>query len=348
MQRQSRPQDISWFLEAHRNNQLNLAPSYQRKSVWTPKDRRGFLDTIFRNYPCPAIFLHKEVRDGKSYYNVVDGKQRLETIIGFASGAISIDKEYGDTRLSGKKWDKLDDTLKKQFWNYVLPVEWIDVTEDTTLNDAFARLNRNSRKLERQEIRHSQFSGWFISFVENEANESAWKTLQLSSSAAVRRMKDHQFLAELLLVVIENKIHGFDQDELDEKHAFYDDLEDAELQHQESNFRDRFSSAKQFILEMEKENGCIGEYASTAGHFYTLWAWVVLERSSQTVQDTAKAYDYFMKEVLIHSKDPSIRKSLTGNFSFEDIVEYFNNSTRATTELPQRTKRQIILNKALT
>ena len=74
---------VSWFLTIHQNGQLDLEPPYQRRSAWTLKDRKYFLDTIFRNYPCPAIFLHKEIcKDtGKINYHVVDGKQRLETIL---------------------------------------------------------------------------------------------------------------------------------------------------------------------------------------------------------------------------------------------------------------------------
>src|SRR4051794_17910701 len=62
--------DVTWLLDLHKNNQLDLDPSYQRKSVWTPKDRRFFMDTIFRNYPSPALFLHKtiEVASGRTTY----------------------------------------------------------------------------------------------------------------------------------------------------------------------------------------------------------------------------------------------------------------------------------------
>jgi len=49
-------QDISWFLDQHRMGQLDLDPPYQRRSVWSPKDRRFFLDTIFRGYPRSLSF----------------------------------------------------------------------------------------------------------------------------------------------------------------------------------------------------------------------------------------------------------------------------------------------------
>jgi hypothetical protein len=102
--RSPRPQDISWFLDLHQRGQLDLDPPYQRKSVWTRGDKQFFLDTIFHNYPCPAVFLHKTISDeGEVFYHVVDGKQRLQTIFEFARDQISIPKEFGDSRLGGKK-----------------------------------------------------------------------------------------------------------------------------------------------------------------------------------------------------------------------------------------------------
>jgi len=118
MNRRPTTQDISWFLDLDRNTQLDLDPSYQRRSVWTLKDKQFFLDTIFMDYPCPAIFLHKTTsEDGAQVYHVVDGKQRLETILSFVNNKISIPKDFSDKTLAGKKWRDLEkeDTIKRKF-----------------------------------------------------------------------------------------------------------------------------------------------------------------------------------------------------------------------------------------
>src|ERR1700686_3045961 len=74
MQRRPSTQDLTWLLDLHQNKQLDLDPPYQRRSVWTRRDKQFFLDTIFRNYPSPAIFLHKTITEaGKATYHVVDG-----------------------------------------------------------------------------------------------------------------------------------------------------------------------------------------------------------------------------------------------------------------------------------
>src|ERR1700677_1122365 len=104
MDRRPTTQDISWLLDLDKNGQLDLNPPYQRRSVWTAKDRRFFLDTIFRNFPSPAIFLHKNISDtGAVKYFVVDGKQRLETILRFSKGKMRIATDYGDVRLNNKR-----------------------------------------------------------------------------------------------------------------------------------------------------------------------------------------------------------------------------------------------------
>ena len=59
MERRPTTQDLTWLIDLRRNNQLDTDPPYQRRSVWTRNDKQYFLDTIFRNYPSPAIFLHK-------------------------------------------------------------------------------------------------------------------------------------------------------------------------------------------------------------------------------------------------------------------------------------------------
>jgi hypothetical protein len=57
--------------------------------VWTQKDRQKLIDSVLRNYPIPAIFLYRREENGEIIYDVVDGKQRLETFLmymGFIRG----------------------------------------------------------------------------------------------------------------------------------------------------------------------------------------------------------------------------------------------------------------------
>ena len=172
MSRTQTTQDVSWFLDLKGRDQLNLDPPYQRRSVWSPRDKRFFIDTILNNYPAPPIFLHKTIDEtGHSTYHVVDGKQRLQTIIEFTENRVRIPDDFSDVNLQSKRWRDLETILKERFWNYVLIVEMLHDVNDAPIRNIFDRLNRNSRKLMPQEMRHAKYDGWFITFAEAEADK---------------------------------------------------------------------------------------------------------------------------------------------------------------------------------
>ena len=218
-------QDLSWFLDQNTQNKLNLDPPYQRRSVWMSKDKKFFLNTIFNNYPCPAIYLQKETDENyNTKYNVVDGKQRLTTVIDFYTGKLRLSDDFGDTRLDNKKWSEIDDdAFKKQFLNYSFTVEILDSIDYEGWNTVFDRLNRNAKTLSNQELRHARFNGWLVNRAEQEAEFPLWKEIKISSTSKARRMKDVEFISILMLVVLEHKIVGFPQSALDTLYEKYED-----------------------------------------------------------------------------------------------------------------------------
>lgn len=347
MRRQSSIHPISWFLDLYRNEQLDLHPSYQRRSVWSPRDRRFFLDTIFRNYPCPPLFLHRTIDDkGFSIYHVVDGKQRLETVLMFAKNEIAIDKNFGDANLDGKKFQDLDVEYKRRFWDYIFVIDFIEI-EGTNVNEVFDRVNRNAINLQRQELRHAKFDGWFLKEVEKEAEDSLWDKLKVSTKARAKRMKDVQFISELLLVILENKIVGFDQDYLDDKYAEYDIPEETVVNFDETGYSERKEYAKNFISEMENTNKAITTFAKTANNFYTLWSLVVLNHNLPEPNQLSEKYSQFMEVVESLSKSDNPEEMVEqGNGGLNLQYLYFKNSRGASTDINQRNERLSALKSA--
>jgi Protein of unknown function DUF262 len=322
-----------------------MSPPYQRRSVWNPKDRRFFLDTIFRGYPCPPVFLHKKVtEDGNTVYAVVDGKQRLETLFRFVEGGVAIAEDFGDTRLNGKSWDRLEQTERESFWNYVIPVEFLtfDPNDIHEVNQAFDRLNRNMRKLEAQELRHARWDGWFIKFAESECEDATWKTLGIVTTARSKRMKDTQFLSELLLVVIEGAMRGFDQDALDSAYSKYDDLDELEESIDVDAISEGLLKGKQYVLAMQTANGCIKQYATQLAAFYTLWAAVVLKRDVLPEPEVfAAIFAEFRKRVeeLEHTEVKTALLTGAQKDSYRRANEFLEAYRGASTDLTPRTKR---------
>src|ERR1043166_8890297 len=59
---------------------INLIPPFQRGHVWHLSDRKRLLINIVKGRPIPAIFLYKEAAGSQFSYNILDGKQRLESL----------------------------------------------------------------------------------------------------------------------------------------------------------------------------------------------------------------------------------------------------------------------------
>ncbi|WP_343539462.1 DUF262 domain-containing protein [Sphingobacterium thalpophilum] len=342
MKRQPTVQQITWFLDLYNNNQLELNPPYQRKSVWSTKDRKFFLDTIFRNYPVPPIFIHREVNDaGKTTYNIVDGKQRLETIFMFYNNKISIDSKFGDENLNNKKFKDLTIENKRKFWDYSIVADFIEINEGNNVEDVFDRVNRNSRNLLPQELRHARFNGWFINLVENDANEQLWIDLKITTKSRDKRMRNIQFVSELYMIILNGDIEGFDQLSIDDVYANYDDIteitEDGSFS--EEDFNDTLKQIKREIQVLINDNPQIKSTISGSNnHLYTLWAFVY-KNELMIPEDFPAKYQALLDRLTTIKDEDNIQDDL-GKLA----KKYSDNSTGAATDLPQRRARLEVLN----
>ena len=72
-----------------REGKLIPRPEFQRRLVWSHKDKDFFLDTILRKYPFPEIYLadHEvDLETGEGTQLLVDGLQRVSTIVQYFNG----------------------------------------------------------------------------------------------------------------------------------------------------------------------------------------------------------------------------------------------------------------------
>jgi hypothetical protein len=341
MQRTQGSQDISWFLDLHDRGQLDLDPPYQRRSVWSRSDKQYFIDTILSNLPAPPVFLHKSLDDqGRPTYHVVDGKQRLKTVIDFTQDKIRIADDFADANIRKKRWAQLDRAVKQQFWNYVIVVEMLPDVTDPSVKNIFERINRNSRKLMAQELRHAKYEGWFINTAEAEAEKQEWKDLGVVTPARIKRMADVQYISELMNITIKGAIDGFDQDEMDEIYAAYEDLSEVP-EFIEDNFRDQFESTKQYIKEVAALQPETIEFFKVQSHFYTLWGYLTVERGRRLpIAEFAPRYLAFLSEVsALIGQLRGDEQNADGSPRRRAVLSYALNARGASTDLTPRRAR---------
>ena len=78
------------LLTGIRDGSLIPNPAFQRRLVWTNKDKRSFLDTVLKAYPFPEIYIAAgsvNAQTGEGTEMLVDGQQRITTLYQYFTGA---------------------------------------------------------------------------------------------------------------------------------------------------------------------------------------------------------------------------------------------------------------------
>ncbi|QEX18087.1 hypothetical protein FRZ44_33910 [Hypericibacter terrae] len=194
------------LVNLYEDDHLNLEPGFQRQSVWSPRDRAKLIESILRNYPLPAIFLYKRQEGGRLVYDVIDGKQRLESIFMF-TGAMRPRFEARAALDEGGPVQAVDWPLLKRkqlqhrITGYELPV--IEVDGDIgDIIDVFVRINSTGKALTRQEQRHAKYyRSPFLKAAAKVAGkfEPYFRRHGILSAGQLSRMKHVELICELML-----------------------------------------------------------------------------------------------------------------------------------------------------
>src|SRR5262249_20790288 len=132
------------------------------------------IDTLIRGLPIPPIILREIPSDLRTFTvrrEVVDGQQRLRTVIAFILGDQLKDRQASDdfkisrahnTEFAGRGFEGLPKDVRQgsldyQFMAYVFPSD----TEDREILEIFARMNATGYKLTAQELRNAKYFGEF-------------------------------------------------------------------------------------------------------------------------------------------------------------------------------------------
>lgn len=266
MLRRPNTQTVQWFLEMHASGQLDLNPAYQRRSVWNLSYRRYFIDTILRDYPSPTIYLQVETKPGvPTIHHVIDGKQRLETLLKFTLDEFHLANYLDDFGYSSPYFSDLEEDLQEKLVEYVLSVENISKTTPEEIKSAFERLNRNTAKLNNQELRKAQYEGEFISKMSLLAEDPYWSSIGVASRARVSRMLDVEYVSEIYLLTKLGVLDGTPA-VLDQYYSEYDD----EIPDDES-VEKRYKETLAYFSNLDLTN----TRWTNLGDFYSLWAAVL-------------------------------------------------------------------------
>jgi Protein of unknown function DUF262 len=174
-------QQLTAMLESR---QIKISPKYQRKFRWEKDRCSQFIESLLLGIPIPSIFM---ATNGDNSWEVVDGVQRLSTIIKFVGGSeLRLRHEVGDAleltalekldQFNGLGFDDFPETLKLHFGTRPIKVITLNDKSDLIVRyDLFERLNTGGVLLSPQEIRDCIFEGMFADRLEEWSKEKLFR-----------------------------------------------------------------------------------------------------------------------------------------------------------------------------
>jgi hypothetical protein len=196
-------QKISWFRKEESAGALDLSPAFQRRRVWSNEQSSYLIDTILSGLPLPEIYIRSSSSPtGDSVYEVVDGQQRIRSILSFGANDLELVGDGVAAKWIGKRFEDLLPTTKTAFWDYKIVVRDVSGASDLEIRDLFKRLNVNSVVLNDQELRHAEHEGHFIKTMEKLADDEWWLDAGIVTLRQIRRMEDVEFISELFIGIV--------------------------------------------------------------------------------------------------------------------------------------------------
>lgn len=170
-----------------RDDRLIVNRKYQRKLVWTLEEKQNLIDSLIKDYPIPLILFADASDNGSTYYEIMDGVQRLNAIFSFIDNVFPINNQYFDinefsrarqaadagafTPAFREENNFLPPGVCADILDYQLAVTIFPVEGEEQVTDVFGRINSGGRQLSAQEKRQAGMVDEFSMLVRELASE---------------------------------------------------------------------------------------------------------------------------------------------------------------------------------
>ena len=339
----SRTYSINDFIEWEDRKQLEISPKFQRRSVWSPQAKSYLIDTILKDKPLPKIFIRAttDPKTKRTVREIVDGQQRMRTILSFVKDGFKISKIHNE-EYGGMTYSELPEDVQADFLKYEISVDLLLDLSDRDVLDIFARLNTYSVSLNKQELFNAKYFGYFKQLVYKLSGDYYifWTENKIFTERKIVRMAEAELVTDLLIAILD----GIQSKKNAEKYyQAYDETMD-----------DKKEVEKNFINTMNLignlfENTLQDSNFRTVPNFYGVF--IALYHMNYGIPNL---------EIGRHKIDikdyPKVRNCLDEiNCIFEtedelpkEYYEFIKSTRDATTDVPARTTRcKFIINKLL-
>ncbi len=195
----SRPSDwtITALREKWEGGLLDLQPSFQREYVWQlkPELPSRLIESILLEIPIPPLYFGR-LSGGK--LEVIDGQQRLTTLIEFITNKFSLQRLTRMPSLNGQKFRDLSIEYQEKIKD--TPIRTVEINAGNNMDlrfEIFERLNRGSMALNEQELRNCVFRGPFNVLLAELEQDRRWRSIK-GGDTPEPRFKEREMILRFL------------------------------------------------------------------------------------------------------------------------------------------------------
>jgi hypothetical protein len=165
------------------------------------------MNTIFEKKPVPSIYIRQQIdiESERSIKEVVDGQQRVRTIISYRADEFAAKQPAHKGRV---KYSDLTAAQKSSLLSTSLSVGYLIGATDQDVIEIFGRINSVSKTLNPMEKLNALYSGEFKQFCLNQAVARLpfWRSTNIFSANEISRMQEVQFVSDLVINFIKGLI----------------------------------------------------------------------------------------------------------------------------------------------
>lgn len=203
---------------------LSFDHPIQRKSEqWSDTQKSLLIHSMLANYPVPNIYVLREDSQeldekNKPVFNyfVMDGKQRLTSVLSYIWGEFPLDEnipaiiiEDVEYQIAGKYFCDLDEPVQYEIKRYKFEIVAFEECSNREIEEIFFRLN-NSTPLTKSQVAKAKVGVEIAEFINELLTSKFFTTSCNFSKAQLKASDDQKVLIQSMMLLDTNNVADFE------------------------------------------------------------------------------------------------------------------------------------------
>jgi Protein of unknown function DUF262 len=317
---------------------LELAPFFQRRLVWTNRDREFLIDTVLNGFPFPEIFIATSSIDTvkvRVQKMLVDGQQRVTTLRDYVKG-------MGDFLYKTvKPFGKLTLAEQSALLHYKISVRDLGQRTNDEIRSIFHRINSTDFSLKQMEILNARYSGEYMRYCGELTEQDFFLRHKVFSKGVSKRMGDVAFCV-ILVTTLETGYYNRDEKNEEFIRRYNDEFPDIK------RVQAGLDRVFDFIDECKLPEKCRAwKQTDLFTLIIELHHLLITEQVKLNPTETGSALAAFYDQVNAVFKNTGPKRNPLLRVSKTDVAKYLKAATKATNDKYARVDRGEVLETVL-